>query len=64
MIPDIDIWRAANLLIKQHGDGAELIAAQRADEMIEGGDLEGRTAWLRIKRAIVEFYAKPTGRAH
>jgi hypothetical protein len=33
MISDLDIWRAANLLIRQHGDEAELAAAQRADLM-------------------------------
>jgi len=29
MIPEIDIWRAANLLIRQHGANAELEAAKR-----------------------------------
>ena len=33
MIADLDIWRAANLLIRQHGDDAELAAARRADLM-------------------------------
>lgn len=33
MISDLDIWRAANLLIRQHGGDAELTAAQRADLM-------------------------------
>jgi hypothetical protein len=33
MISDLDIWRAANLLIRQHGDDAELAAARRADLM-------------------------------
>jgi hypothetical protein len=37
-ISDLDIWRAANLLIKQHGDNAELVAAQRADLMLVRGD--------------------------
>src|SRR5436309_3524822 len=31
IVVDIDIWRAANLLIKQHGENAEIVAAQRAD---------------------------------
>jgi len=35
MIFDLDIWRAANLLIRQHGDDAELAAARRADLMLE-----------------------------
>jgi hypothetical protein len=31
MVPDLDIWRAANLLVQQHGEDAEIVAAQRAD---------------------------------
>lgn len=42
MIPDRDIWRAANLLIREHGDRAEFVAAGRADEMLERGDIEGK----------------------
>ena len=59
MTPDIDIWRAATLLIKQHGENAEIVAAQRADQMLERGDRERRLVWLRIKRAIVELQAAP-----
>jgi hypothetical protein len=43
MTPDIDIWRAVNLVIEQHGENAEIVAAQRADLMLERGDPEG---WL------------------
>jgi hypothetical protein len=35
MIPDRNIWRAANLLICEHGADAEIVAARRADEMLE-----------------------------
>ena len=59
MIPDRDIWRAANLLIREHGADAEIVSARRADEMLERGDHDGQVVWLRIKRAIVEL----TGRA-
>ena len=59
MIPDVDIWRAANLVIEQHGENAEIVAAQRADLMLERGDPEGWLVWLRIKRAIVELQAAP-----
>jgi hypothetical protein len=44
MIPDRDIWRAANLLIREHGVEAESVAAHRADEMLERGDGAGRLA--------------------
>jgi hypothetical protein len=58
------IWRAATLLIGQHGEDAEVVAAQRSDELWEREDHEGRAVWLRIKRAIVELQATPTGPAH
>ena len=61
MTPDMDIWRAANLVIKQHGGNAVIVAAQRADLMLERGDPEGRLVWLRIRRAIAELQAASTG---
>ena len=64
MTLDIDIWRAANLIMKQHGENAEIVAAQRADLMIERGDPEGRVVWLRIRRAIAELQVAPSGAAH
>jgi hypothetical protein len=61
MIPHLDIWRAANLLIQQHGANAEIVAAQRADEMLERNDLGGHLVWLRIVTALRELRAPPTG---
>ena len=49
MTSDIDIYRTANLIIKQRGAlEAELEAAQRADELLEAGDMEGRGVWLSV----------------
>jgi len=62
MIPDRDIWRAANLLIREHKTEAELVAARRADEMLERGDREGQLVWLRIRQAIVEFQTVPVSK--
>ena len=55
MTADIDIWRAANLVIKQHGENAEIVAAQGADLMLERGDPGRRLVWLRIRREIAEL---------
>jgi hypothetical protein len=62
MIPDRDIWRAANLLIREQAAEAEIVAARRADEMLERGDREGQLVWLRIRRAIVDLQAVPMGK--
>ncbi len=32
MIPDLDIYRSANLLVKRHGQDAPIEAAMRADD--------------------------------
>ena len=42
MIPDLDIWRSARLLVDQHGADAPVEAAMRVDELLEAGDLDGR----------------------
>jgi hypothetical protein len=62
MIPDSDRWRAANLLIGEHGADVEIVAARRADDMAERGDHDGKSVWLRIRRAVVEMQAAPVGK--
>ena len=41
MASDLDIYRSANLLVKQHGEDAASEAAKRADAMLEAGDRDG-----------------------
>ena len=45
MIPDLDIWHSASVLVQQHGQDAPIHAAMRADAMLEAGDLEGYAVW-------------------
>jgi hypothetical protein len=42
---DIDIWRAAKLLIERHGAEAHLQANLRIDELNEDADQEGAAIW-------------------
>ncbi len=58
MTSDLDVYRAANELIEQHGEDAPIHAAMRADELMEAGDMEGETVWLRIVKAIEDLLAK------
>ena len=51
MISDLDIWRSAWLLVDQHGADAPVEAAMRIDELLDKGDLDGRTVWVRILSA-------------
>ena len=62
MIPDRDIWRDGNLLIREHGAEAEVVSARRADEMLERGDRDGQLVWLRIRRVIVELQTVSVGK--
>ncbi len=42
MTSDLDIYRTASVLIREHGEEAALEAAQRADAMLEKGCLDGQ----------------------
>ena len=55
MINDPDIFRAAKLLIDKHGNDAAIRAAQRADGLLTGGDMDGAAVWRRILEAIDEL---------
>ena len=55
MPDEIDIYRSANLLIKQHGDEAAIFAAKQADACLEKGDLDGKVVWLAVIEAIKEL---------
>jgi hypothetical protein len=55
MISDLDIYRAAKLLIDQHGQDAPIRAAERADQLLEEGDTEGAAIWRAIMGAIEEL---------
>ena len=52
MTPDLDIYRSATMFLDRHGDGASLHAANRADELLDKGDMDGRRVWLRIQAAV------------
>ena len=58
MTDEVDIWRAAKLMVDQHGDDAPIHTAMRADELIERGDMEGAAVWKRILRAVDELLAR------
>lgn len=52
MIPEIDIWRAAGVMMKRYGKDAALEATRRADEFEAQGNRDGQRIWLRIITAI------------
>ena len=52
MIPDADMWRAALAIVKRYGDDAMLEATQRADQLLDEGDMAACETWHRILNAI------------
>ena len=61
MIPDLDIYRSAQVLIKHHGQDAPIPAAMRADAMLDKGDLDGFSVWKRILHAVEELQGVEPG---
>ncbi len=55
MTSNLDIYRTANVLIKEHAEDAALEAAKRADAMLKKGSLDGQRVWKRVLAAIKEI---------
>ena len=62
MFSDLEIYRAAQATISRYGDDAVLHAAQRADELMAEGDMEGRAVWPRIESAIDDLGRSAPGK--
>jgi hypothetical protein len=54
VIPEIEIWRAANLMLKRYGEKAVEESATRADELAAQDDYNGEAVWRRIRRPACE----------
>ena len=52
MVSEIDIWRAAALMLWWYGDTAEAESKRRGEELAADGDNAGVAVWRRIIRAI------------
>ena len=55
MVSDLDIYRSAAVLIREHGEDAALEAARLADAMLEKGDLDGQRVWKSVLEAVREL---------
>ena len=65
MIPEIDIWRVANLMLKRYGDQAEVESAVRTQELALNGDSAGAAVWRRITDAFGQLVnTTPPGSVH
>ena len=65
VIPEIDIWRVANLMLKRYGDEADIESAIRAEELAAAGDWVGEAVWRRVIDAIGQLEnTTPPGPLH
>jgi len=65
VIPEIDIWRVAYLMLKRYDDEANIESAIRAEELPEAGDRSGGAIWRRIIDAIGQLVnTTPPGPLH
>ena len=65
MIPGIDIWRAATLMLKRYGEKALDESAARAEELAAQDDYNGAAVWRRITDAVGQLAnTTPSGRPH
>ena len=65
MMPEVDIWRAASLMLKRYGEKALEESAARADKLFAEQDHDGAAVWRRIIDAVGQLAKmKPSGRPH
>jgi len=50
MTADLDIWRAANVLVKEYGDEAHC-RWRACDALLAKGDVDGERVWRGILRS-------------
>jgi hypothetical protein len=55
VIPEIDVWRAATLMLKRYGDKALEQSATRVDELAADGDHDGADTCRRIAAAVAQL---------
>jgi hypothetical protein len=61
MLREVDIYRAAHLMMHSHGGDAELEAARYADRMLKRGNRNEVLTWFRIWRTITVMRQAQTG---
>jgi hypothetical protein len=54
----IDVWNSASQMVRLYQAGAEMAAADRADEKLGQGDINGYEVWTRVVDAIRDLSGK------
>jgi hypothetical protein len=54
-VSDLEVWRAANQLVRQFPADPAMEAAQRADAAYELGDIFNFNLWTRINKVVLQL---------
>ncbi|MGL4968193.1 MAG: DUF6961 family protein [Inquilinus sp.] len=52
---DLDLWRAAGIIVRQHGSSAPAAATDRAKLLEASGDKDGAATWRLIAQRCEEL---------
>jgi hypothetical protein len=64
MTDDLDIHRAASVLVKEYGPAqAPVMAIACADVLLDLGSIDGQLVWNAVLRAVQELTRLNAGRA-
>ena len=55
MTPDVNVYRTATLLIREHGSYAARAAEQQADRFLDSDDWDRHRVWRRVVAAVQEL---------
>jgi hypothetical protein len=56
MTSDLDIYRTASIIVKEcDPEQAPLMAAKRADALLDAEDVDGQRVWEGVLRAVHEL---------
>jgi hypothetical protein len=64
-VEELDIWRAAKLMVDRYREDAAIETSMKVDQMSADNDFAGRQIWLRILSAVRELQEiVPKGTVH
>lgn len=63
-VSEWELWACANHFVERYEAEAPVMAAMRADELLEAGDVEGAHTFAAIIRRIERLLSPPEGPLH
>lgn len=63
-ISEWELWACAQHYVKQYQAEAPILAAMRADELLDAGDVEGAHTFIAIVRRIEKLLSPLAGTLH